>query len=262
MKTVSLRFLDTGTLSPFLNMAIDEALLIHHERGENLPTLRVFRWSEKALSVGRFQNVEEDVALNECVRLNVIPVRRPTGGRAVYHEDDITYSFVGNVAIGIPSGILPAYAFLSSAIRLAFSSLHVTLTPSTEQAANASAACFASSTVADIVSSDIKLVGSAQVWKGSSVLQQGSIPLHDHADELFTLLAFSSEIEQERSRQYYKSHAPGLIHYLPSVSSQEVVYALQSGFAQLFKCELITGELTTLEWETAQRLAEEKYAIL
>src|SRR5690349_25016926 len=105
MHTTPYRFINTGIQNAALNMAIDEAILLHHLRGDAPPTLRVFRWDQSAISLGRFQGLEREVELEVCKQLNVALVRRPTGGRAVYHRDEFTYSIVIGKKNGIPSGV-------------------------------------------------------------------------------------------------------------------------------------------------------------
>src|SRR5262249_44044231 len=76
------RFLHTGIQDAALNMAIDEAVLVHHLSGDAPPTLRVFRWSQPTISLGRFQDVEREILGANCQERGVALVRRPTGGRA------------------------------------------------------------------------------------------------------------------------------------------------------------------------------------
>src|SRR5579859_3453098 len=80
------RFLNTHVQSATMNMAIDEAVLLHHLRGEAPPTLRVFRWAAPSISLGRFQSVEREILRDTCERQGIELVRRPTGGTA--HQFD------------------------------------------------------------------------------------------------------------------------------------------------------------------------------
>src|SRR5260370_1330048 len=108
MQTAHYRYIDTGIQGAALNMAIDEAILVHYLHGEVSPTLRVFRWSQPSISLGRFQNVEKELELERCERQRVAIVRRPTGGRAVYHRDEFTYSIVIGKREGTPAGVVAA----------------------------------------------------------------------------------------------------------------------------------------------------------
>ncbi|PON11393.1 lipoate--protein ligase family protein, partial [Candidatus Entotheonella serta] len=92
------RFLNTGDHSPGMNMALDEAILQACEAGVAPPTLRVYGWQPPALSLGYAQNVTKEVNVAACQRYGIEIVRRPTGGRAVLHDDEVTYSVVMPIA--------------------------------------------------------------------------------------------------------------------------------------------------------------------
>lgn len=260
MQRASYRFLNTGIQDAALNMAIDEAILLHHIRGEVPPTLRAFRWSQPAISLGRFQNVEREIALDVCQQRDVPLVRRPTGGRAVYHHDEFTYSIVIGKRNGIPSGVVAAYAHLSQGIIEALRVLGVQAEISDGRVSKQpSAACFASSTQADLTSGGYKLVGSAQVWKDESLLQQGSLPLDDRAAEFFTLLRFPDEAARSGALDLYREKTTPLHTFCPTATWDEVAQAFRSGFGIALDSEFVPGELSTSEWELARQLVEEKY---
>ncbi len=94
MCSQSLRLLETGAADGATNMAIDEAILTAHARGLVPPTLRFYGWNPPCLSVGVFQSVEREIDLAECQRRGIDVVRRATGGRAVLHAAEVTYSLV------------------------------------------------------------------------------------------------------------------------------------------------------------------------
>jgi lipoate-protein ligase A len=261
MQTAPYRFINTGTQDTALNMAIDEAILIHHLKGDVAPTLRVFRWSQPSISLGRFQNVEREIEQEICQQRGVALVRRPTGGRAVYHRDEFTYSIVISKRYGIPSGIVAAYAYLAQGLLAALHLLGIEAEISDERVnKHPSAACFASSTQADLTSDGFKLVGSAQVWKEDSVLQQGSLPLDDRAAEFFDMLRYPNPaIRQTALSLYYQKMTP--LHTLkPTVSWDDVAQAFHSGFSTFLQKTFEPSELSSSEWELAHQLAQEKYS--
>ncbi len=259
----SYRFLNTGTLDAALNMAIDESVLNHHLKGEVPPTLRVFRWSQHSISLGRFQNVEREIATDVCEQLGVALVRRPTGGRAVYHRDEFTYSLVISKDYGVPSGVVAAYAYLARGLQVALEILGVHTEMSEEHVSkNPSAACFASSTQADLTSRGFKLIGSAQVWKDEALLQQGSLPLDDRAAEFFSMLSYPDEAARQDALALYRQKTTPLHTFAPGASWDEVAAAFRSGFSSALQAEFVPGELSSSEWELAQQLAEEKYSKL
>src|SRR5437867_9138229 len=110
------RFLNTGPLKAAMNMAIDESVQMHYLQKFAPPTLRVFRWSQPSISLGRFQSIEREIVSEQCLERGVALVRRPTGGRAVYHRDEFTYSIVMSKRFGVPSGIIAAYAYLAQGL--------------------------------------------------------------------------------------------------------------------------------------------------
>src|SRR6266516_3059660 len=217
------RFLDTNIQDAAMNMAIDEAVHIHHLRGDVPPTLRVFRWQQPSISLGRFQSVEREIEREQCQQLGVALVRRPTGGRAVYHRDE-------------------------------FSDERVSKHPS--------AACFASSTQADLTSGGFKLVGSAQVWKDDALLQQGSLPLDDRAAEFFSLLRYSTEAARAEALSLYREKTNPLPTFAPNASWEDVARAFRHGFSAALQAEFVPGDLSKAEWELAQQVVEEKYSKL
>src|SRR5215510_8965643 len=95
------RFLQTGSADAARNMALDEAMLLLHDTGLTPPTLRVYSWDTPTLSLGYAQNAAQDVELAACQQYGVAIVRRPTGGRAVLHDQEVTYSVV------LPTSLFP-----------------------------------------------------------------------------------------------------------------------------------------------------------
>jgi lipoate-protein ligase A len=246
-----------------MNMAIDEAVHIHHLRGDVPPTLRVFRWQQPSISLGRFQSVEREIEREQCQQLGVALVRRPTGGRAVYHRDEFTYSIVIGKQYGVPSGVVTAYAYLAQGLLAALQSLGVQAELSDERVSkHPSAACFASSTQADLTSGGFKLVGSAQVWKDDALLQQGSLPLDDRAAEFFSLLRYPTETARAEALSLYREKTNPLHTFAPNASWEDVARAFRHGFSAALQAEFVPGDLSKAEWELAQQLVEEKYSKL
>ena len=111
------RLLDCGPADGFTNMAIDEAILEVHAAEGGLCTLRFYTWSPPALSLGYGQPIESDIDLTQCQALGIDVVRRPTGGRAVLHEHEVTYSVVISADDPrVSSGVLAAYLTISQAL--------------------------------------------------------------------------------------------------------------------------------------------------
>ncbi|HTI14012.1 MAG TPA: biotin/lipoate A/B protein ligase family protein [Dictyobacter sp.] len=257
------RFINTDIQNAALNMAIDEAILQHYLEGKAPPTLRVFRWTQPSISLGRFQKIEREIELEECQRTGVTLVRRPTGGRAVYHRDEFTYSIVIGKKDGVPSGVVAAYAYLCQGIIGALQSLGVQATISDERVnKHPSAACFASSTQADLTSDGFKLVGSAQVWKDDALLQQGSLPLDDRAAEFFSYLRYPSAAARQEALSLYNEKTTPLHTLAPQASWDDVAQAFKQGFGTFLQHDFTPEQLSLSEWQLAQQLVEEKYSKL
>ena len=113
------RLLNTGALPGALNMAIDQALLQLHALGLSPPTLRFYQWQPPAVSIGYFQQPEA-INLSLCSSLGIDVVRRPTGGRAVLHQNELTYSLIAGTKEGIPSSLPKAYDLICEGLLAGF----------------------------------------------------------------------------------------------------------------------------------------------
>ena len=177
MAPVVVRVLPLIEADAATQMAIDETLLDMRARGESLPTVRLYRFSPPALSVGRFQ-VLDDQTVQAARRRGLDVVRRPTGGRAVIHADEITYAFVFDVDDGIPRGIRASYGMFSTILvrLLAEAGVSIALEDGSRPSIPPrETTCFTAHIGGDLALDGKKLVGSAQVWRGQTVLQHGSI---------------------------------------------------------------------------------------
>src|SRR5256714_13174419 len=257
------RFLNTETLNAAMNMAIDESVQMHYLQNSAPPTLRVFRWVQPFILLGRFQSVEREIDSDRCQQLGVALVRRPTGGRTVYHRDEFTYSIVIGKRYGVPAGVVAAYTYLALGLLAALQDLGVRAELSDERVSkHASAACFASSRQADLTSGGFQLVGTAQVWKDDALLQQGSLPLDDRAAEFFSMLRYPNEEVREEALALYREKTTPLHTFAPTASWEDVAEAFRIGFSTALRAEFAPGELSASEWELARQLVEEKYSKL
>src|SRR2546421_1189816 len=247
-------FLNTETLNATMNMAIDESVQMHYLQKFAPPTLRVFRWVQPSISLGRFQSIEREIDSDRCQQLGVALVRRPTGGRAVYHRDEFTYSIVIGKRHGVPAGVVAAYAYLAQGLIAALQSLGVPTVLSDERVSkHPSAACFASSTQADLTSGGFKLVGSAQVWKDDALLQQGSLPLDDRGAEFFSMLRYPTETAREEALALYREKTTPLHTFIPAASWEEVAGSFRSGFSAALEAEFVAGGVSQTEWGVGRR---------
>jgi lipoate-protein ligase A len=266
------RFLHTGDRSPAENMAIDEAVLTAHSEEKSPPTVRFYGWNPATLSIGYFQKAQE-VDMEAVKSEGIGFVRRPTGGRAVLHDRELTYSIiVSETYPGIPRNVTDAYRVLSEGLLQGFRGLGldaemVQLASEEEKEKYSSAgssACFDSPSWYELVVEGRKIAGSAQVRQKDVVLQHGSILLDMDTDQLFRLLKFSSEKVAERMKLSFTKKAVAINDLLraqdkPQVTLREVEEAFRRGIAAGLGVELVDGELTPYEQELTRQLVQEKY---
>lgn len=153
-------------------MAADLACLDEVAAGA-APVLRLYRWSPPALSLGRFQPAG-DVDHARCRALGVEVVRRPTGGKALLHGGDLTYAVAMRRPAG-PAGRVDAlYGTLAAGLVAGLAELGVRARVG-EERGPAGPVCFAAAQGPDLRVGDRKLCGSAQLQRGTVVLQHGSV---------------------------------------------------------------------------------------
>lgn len=271
---ITWRWIRSGANSPAMNMAVDEAILTLHGEGRTPPTLRFYTWEPPTLSIGYFQKAEEEVDL-EALKLRGIGfVRRPTGGRAVLHDRELTYSMVVSESYpGLPRRVTEAYRMLSVGLLEGFRHLGLRaemadLSSESEKAkyaAAASAACFDSPSWYELVVEGRKAAGSAQMRQKGAVLQHGSILIDLDADLLFDLLRFPNERVKKRLRASFDDRAVAINELrvragLPPIGIAEAEDAFFRGMQEGMGIRLEEGELTPEERRLAERLAIEKYA--
>jgi lipoate-protein ligase A len=257
------RFLDTGAGNAAMNMALDEALLLTHEAGTTPPTLRVYSWSAPTLSLGYAQSTATEVDRDACQRLGIIIVRRPTGGRAVLHDHEVTYSVVMPTALSDSSSVLTEQyrqigLALATALRHAGLTVHLER-PHRQHPSQRSPACFAALSRYELSATGRKLVGSAQKRRRHALLQHGSIPLTLDRQRLFACLrvppAQRAALIAEASTSMAAIHEVATAAISPAVLHQ----ALRVGFATIFGVEVVPGTLLPEEQELAQELYTTKY---
>jgi lipoate-protein ligase A len=257
------RLLKTGLADGATNMAIDEAILWAVAEGESLPTLRFFGWEPSCLSIGYSQSMEGEVDVDRCREAGIDIVRRPTGGRAILHADELTYSVVApQTEPRVAGGVVESYRRLSAGLVAGLRSLGLAVAQvETADDKGESAACFDAPSSYEITVSGKKLVGSAQVRKKRVVLQHGSLPLEGDIARIFDFLKVSSEERREELKQELRARATSLELALGhSVLFEEVARHLAAGFAQALNLRLISGQLSEYELGLAEKLRQEKYA--
>jgi lipoyl(octanoyl) transferase len=261
------RFVDTGARDAASNMALDEALLVMHEAGTTPPTLRVYGWCQPTLSLGYAQNAQQEVDLAACRAQGVAVIRRPTGGRAVLHDQEVTYSVVMPLALDDgPHTITEHYRRIGMALAVALQALGLSVHLARPQVraastrAPASPACFAALSRYELSVVGKKIVGSAQKRAQRALLQHGSIPLWMDRQRLFQCLQVPPEHRAALVQTAYTTM--GAVNEVAPrpVSLAAVHEALRQGFGATFGVDVVDIPISPEEWRLAQHLCATKYA--
>lgn len=264
------RLLWTGYRSAAENMAVDEAILIAHSEGKAPPTIRFYGWNPPTLSIGYFQRVEKEVDLERLRKRGLDFVRRPTGGRAVLHDQELTYSIIVSESYPrMPRSVTQSYRVISNGLLEGFRQLGlqaemVSLADEAEKerySSMGSAACFDSPSWYELVVEGRKVAGSAQTRQRGVILQHGSILLDLDAELLFDVLRFPSDRVKERMKDVFlkKAVAINQLREIP-VTMEEALEAFTRGFEKGMEIQLSPGELSAYEKTLVRQLVETRYS--
>ena len=264
------QFINSGKCSPSYNMALDEALLEWHSRGEIGPVLRFYEWDPATLSIGYFQSVDKEIDLDAVEKHGLGFVRRPTGGRGVLHEHELTYSVIVTEEYpGMPETVTEAYRVISGGLLEGFRNLGLeaefSVPDSKEQNDNLkkpkSAVCFDAPSWYELLVEGKKVAGSAQTRQKGVILQHGAILLGLDEDKLVSLFKFDSEESRERMRVSLPNKAVAIDRLTDrDISVEECVKAFAKGFETALDIVLQPMELTEEQLLYVKEIEEKKYA--
>lgn len=249
------------------NMAVDEAVLESVTRGDSRPVLRLYRWQPPCLSLGYSQPVS-DVDLLKLKESGWEMVRRPTGGRAILHTDELTYAVIAPLTEERAAGtLLESYQRLSQALLRALQLLQVRAEVQGDQthpspAAQADPAiCFERPSSYEITVNNKKLIGSAQSRRYKGVLQHGSLPLSGDLARITRVLAYPDEAQRLEAAARIKERAATVESALGRpLSWEEAAWAFERAFQETLALDFEPGKLTSAEQQRAIQLVQEKYA--
>jgi lipoyl(octanoyl) transferase len=247
------------------NMALDECLLTSAASKRMPPTLRLYTWNLPTLSLGYAQSIS-DVDLTSLEGLGWGLVRRPTGGRAILHTDELTYSVTAAVDDPLMSGtLLESYQRISEALLSALSILGIhanadSIYPTRMTAVGKEPVCFEVPSNYEITVAGKKLIGSAQARKNNAVLQHGSLPLFGDLTRITRVLKYKNEEKKNQSQAALLTHA-GTIASLTGlqISLAQAQKAFIEGFSKSLDITLTISELSNDELEIAEELEKTKY---
>lgn len=235
-------------------MAVDEALADSCRRGARGPTLRLYGWDRPSISLGYFQQPEKILDLDQCRDAGIPVVKRTTGGRAVYHHHEVTYSVTAPVPHpGFPSTIRGTYEMIAHALEEALVNLGLHVERLDRNADRlrhgaGSPLCFDATSRNEITLDRKKVVGSAQRRWPTAFLQHGSILLRSDPPPA-TLLFRAASISP--------GAITGLCAYHVGLTPDDVCRALVASWERTFDVDLRPGRLSS---EEAAVVAESSHA--
>ncbi len=228
---MQIRLLKDIETSAAEQMAIDEAILNARIRGIVGNTLRFYTWKPKAVSIGYFQSIKQEVNLDFAGKKKIDVVRRYTGGGAVFHDMELTYSIV--IEEFTPD-IIESYKKICSALIFGFKKLNIN-------------AVF--KPINDIIVSNKKISGNAQTRKNGFILQHGTILLDINFEMMISVLKNLKHVNIREALTSVKSETG-------EYDIKKVKTAMLNGFKEAFNCTFVEGNLTSEELKTYKKLTK------
>lgn len=262
-------FIDSKDQSPAYNMALDEKLMDWHREGTIPPVVRFYGWNPPTLSVGYFQHIEKEINMEAVKAHGLGFVRRPTGGRGVLHDDELTYSvIVSESHNAMPDTVTEAYRVISQGLLEGFRNLNLqaefSIPRSKEEKDRLkrprSAVCFDAPSWYEMIVEGRKVAGSAQTRQKGVILQHGSIIRSVDVDKLFDLFLYKSDRARERMQKGFHKKAAAINELTEApVSMNDIKQAFRKGFEKGLDIHLKEYALEAGQKEQVKDLMEKKY---
>lgn len=260
------RLIESGYADGATNMAVDEAIVAAVARGDQPPTLRLYGWRPPAVSLGYFQPLDEGIDVAAAQARGYGIVRRPTGGRAILHADELTYSVcVRQDQVRGGASTMQSYREISRGIVAGLELLGAQVSLGDESGARSAGPaegaarpiCFAKTARCDLQAEGRKVVGSAQVRRDGAILQHGSIPLTIDLEDQVAVMPGG---DRRVASRVLAGAAMSVSELLGRpVSYEELSAAIAQGFAAALGVALTPAGLSPAEEADAERLRAEKY---
>jgi lipoyl(octanoyl) transferase len=250
----------SGIGTPYENMATDEALF-DAACTSGVPVLRLYGWTPATASLGFAQRASEALDFAEMDRRHVAWVRRPTGGRAVLHDMEVTYS------VSIPQsdplyavGLETSYQWICGPIVVALLAVGVSAALAPHGSTGfVSASCFTARGATDILAGQRKIVGSAQMRTRDGFLQHGSVVLKNDLEKLFAVVRTSQPNVHDAARRAARLMTSVSDEAHRAVSFGEMADALAAAFSAAEGVRLLPDSLSAREALTIADIIARKY---
>ncbi|MFH0876015.1 MAG: biotin/lipoate A/B protein ligase family protein [archaeon] len=226
----------------FLNMGIDYALL----KLNKIPTLRLYQWNPAAVSIGYFQGMAEEIDIEKCDSLGINYVRRITGGGAVFHDTELTYSLtIPEDNKYISKDLHKSYEEICGAV---IKSLYLIEINAEYVPLN------------DIITNGKKISGCAQTRKEKKILQHGTMLIDVDVEKMFSILKVPNEKLKGKMISDVKERVTSINAVLGrNITFEELHEAFENGFAKYFNIRFEKTELTNEELTLGKKIAEEQF---
>lgn len=262
-------FIDSGACSPSYNMALDEMLLHWNSKGIIPPIIRFYEWNPATLSIGYFQKIHKEIDLEAVKRHGLGLVRRPTGGRGVLHDKELTYSvIVSEDHPYMPATVTEAYRVISTGLLEGFKALGLNAyfsVPSSESEREElkqprSAVCFDAPSWYEMVVEGRKISGSAQTRQKGVIMQHGVLLIDLDTEQLFDVFLYPNERVRRRMQKAFADKAVPINDLTnEKLDADDIREAFTEGFERGLGIQLSRYELTPAQEKDVQELAKSRY---
>jgi lipoate-protein ligase A len=260
----------SGSNDSFFNMGLDEVFLLSCQDENSSPILRLYQWNPPGISLGYFQSIGKTIDVRKCQQNGIDFVRRITGGRAVLHENELTYSICASEKYydKLGKNVNETYQKISFAfieglkilnIKADWVKPHLSSDSVTHNSLAVSPPCFSSFSRYEITVLGKKLIGSAQGRFKNSFIQHGSLLLGKGNFDLSSFLPFSNKIDK-RGKVFLEKSTNIEDMLRQKVELKKIIEAIKTGFERFFEIELIEKEITREEKKQTLELKEKKYS--
>ena len=247
---INWRLIDTGNNDAFYNMAVDEALM----KLSKVPALRLYCWKPAAVSIGYFQDIN-DINLKFCRENNIDVVRRITGGKAVFHDGELTYSFIIDEN-QVPKNVIDSYKLISNSILIALKNLGINANFKDENVKkDKTPVCLNNPSWYEIIVRDKKIAAAAQTRKNKKLLQHGPILMDVDYGRLCSIFKKNNKKLLEETKKRITS----LKQLNKKINHQKLKNQIKKGFEENFNIRFKEDVLTKKEEDLIKKLVKEKY---